>query len=190
MGGTTTIVYLVANNCGVDSAAVNITVNPLPLVYPIIGRDTVCPGDSVGLLEVTTGGIWSTMNGSIATISGDNYAVGLANGVDTIYYSVTNSCGTVTQAFGLSVSCPADIQVPVVPAAKEITIYPNPTRDQFSIQGVDAALVQVVNIYGQTVSSVRNSNTISVSNLAEGIYFVTVFDGNGVVVAKERVVKM
>ena len=190
LGGTATIVYVGANACGVDSATINITVNPQPIVYPIVGRDSVCPGDSVALLEVVTGGTWSTLNSSFATISATGNAVGIAAGIDTIYYSLSNSCGTTTQAFGLAVYCPSNVSVPVVPAQKEVSIYPNPTHEQFFVEGVDPALVQVVNMFGQIVSNVHNNATVSVSNLPEGVYFVTVFDEKGNVVVKQRLVKM
>ena len=55
-----------------------------------------CQGTSNFVGVDVTGGIWSTTNGSVAVLDSPGYevAVGLAPGVDTIVYTVTNSCGT------------------------------------------------------------------------------------------------
>jgi hypothetical protein len=63
---------------------------------------------------------------------------------------------------------------------KVISVYPNPAMEIVTIDGVEAAEVQVYNGLGQTVKTVQGSNEINVSGLPAGIYSirVTMNDGN------------
>lgn len=58
--------------------------------------------------------------------------------------------------------------------------YPNPAKEKVTIEGIEAAEVQVYNGLGQLVKRVRNSNEISVSDLPEGIYLLRITDSKGV----------
>ena len=63
---------------------------------------------------------------------------------------------------------------------KVISVYPNPAMEIVTVDGVEAAEVQVYNGLGQMVKTVQGSNEISVSGLPSGIYSirVTMNDGN------------
>jgi uncharacterized protein YjdB len=93
IAGTDTIMYTVANECGVDIASKVITVNPLPYAGHITGPPDVCLGSAITLSDLTTGGMWSSSNSAIATVSG-GMVTSVAAGMDTIKYSFINSCGT------------------------------------------------------------------------------------------------
>ena len=58
-------------------------------------------------------------------------------------------------------------------------VYPNPAKEKVTIEGIEAAEVQVYNALGQLVKSVRNSNEINVTGLAEGVYLVRIMDAEG-----------
>jgi Secretion system C-terminal sorting domain len=189
-GGTVTISYTVVNACGADSTNKSFTVNSLPMVYPIYGtQDSVCQGSVLGLIEFTTGGTWSSKFGTIATVDGSGNVTGVAAGVDTIFYSVTNSCGTVTQPYPVYVYCPAHVGTPSVTLNNKINIYPNPATDMINIEGVHPSSVQILNIYGQNVKNISNANSFSVKDLPQGIYYMTVFDQNGQPVCRQSLVK-
>jgi len=189
-GGSTTIVYIVASPCGVDSATLNVTVNPLPLVYPILGNDSVCMGGTISLNEITMGGVWSSQNNSIATVDASGTVYGVASGTDSIYCNVTNSCGTTTMAVKIAVYCPSNVSVPAISAARAITIYPNPTTDYIYVEGIEPSVIQVTNIYGQMVRNSNNSNSVSLNNLPGGVYYITIIDKTGNIAAKQNVAKM
>jgi hypothetical protein len=188
-GGATSIVYIVANPCGIDSATFNVTVNPLPLIYPILGNDSVCAGSTASLNEITTGGTWSSQNNAIATVDASGNVYGVASGVDSIYYSAANGCGTTTIGMLMAIYCPADAAVPTVNSPTAITIYPNPTADMINVAGIEPSIIQVMNVYGQLVKNTRNTASVSLNNLPGGVYYLTVVDENGNVVAKQNVVK-
>ena len=63
---------------------------------------------------------------------------------------------------------------------KVISVYPNPAMEIVTIDGIEAAEVQVYNALGQLVKTVQGSNEINVSGLPAGIYSirVTMNDGN------------
>ncbi len=92
--GSTSIAYIITNSCGADTARANITVNPLPSAGTISGVTTVCATATTMLSSSVTGGVWSSVNATIATIGTTGSVTALAAGVDTIKYAFTNSCGT------------------------------------------------------------------------------------------------
>ncbi len=92
--GSDTIYYLVTNSCGTDIARYHITVNPLPVSGTISGADSVCRFATTTLTDGASGGVWSSSDTSIATISSFGVVSGVRVGATIISYSVTNSCGT------------------------------------------------------------------------------------------------
>ena len=61
----------------------------------------------------------------------------------------------------------------------QVTCYPNPATTTVTIDGLEAAEVQIYNAIGQLVETVRNSNEINVTGLAEGVYLVRILDAEG-----------
>ena len=62
---------------------------------------------------------------------------------------------------------------------KVISVYPNPAMEKVTIDGVEAAEVQVYNALGQMVKCVRGTNEIDVEGLAEGVYLLRITDAEG-----------
>jgi len=110
--GLDTISYIATTICGADTATKVITINPLPNAGSISGLSAVCIGSSITLSDPALSGTWTISNGT-ATISG-TVVTGVSAGLDTVSYSVTNSCGT-------------DI------AVKTITVNPNPAAPVISL---------------------------------------------------------
>jgi len=103
--GTDSIKYSVTNSCGTAVASKVVTINALPSAGTITGSVNVCVGSTIVLTTTGTGGTWSATNGH-ATVSGGSVA-GVSAGVDTIKYTVTNSCGTATATFSITVNAVA-----------------------------------------------------------------------------------
>ena len=61
----------------------------------------------------------------------------------------------------------------------QVEVYPNPARAKVTIEGLEAAKVQVYNALGQLVKTVQCSNEINVSGLAEGVYLLRITDAEG-----------
>lgn len=58
-------------------------------------------------------------------------------------------------------------------------VYPNPAKDKVTIDGIEAAEVEIFNNLGQMVKTIHGSNEINVSGLAEGVYLLRMVAANG-----------
>jgi len=105
--GSDNISYTVTNACGTISTDVPITINPGPDDGTITGLDSVCTGSIVLMFDAAGGGAWSISNAN-ATISGGGLVTGVTTGLDTVSYSVTNSCGTASATHIIYVKPAAD----------------------------------------------------------------------------------
>ncbi|HEY5408706.1 MAG TPA: putative Ig domain-containing protein [Ginsengibacter sp.] len=96
--GTVTILYTTAQDASgcTNSVSTIVTVNALPVVAAIGGLSDVCVGSTIPLTDGTSGGTWSTGDGTIATVDGSGNVTGVANGTVTISYGVTNGNGCTT----------------------------------------------------------------------------------------------
>jgi hypothetical protein len=68
----------------------------IPSAGTITGANAVCVGSSIAFTSSVSGGVWSNVFHSIDTITAAGIDTGRSAGMDTIKYSVTNTCGTTT----------------------------------------------------------------------------------------------
>ena len=113
--GTATINYSITNAYGCSSSANrNIVVDASPVVNTITATKTgVCVGATLTLTDATRGGVWSSSNTNIATVSTTGTVTGVTAGTDTIYYTVTNNITGCTASSSVQITVSA---VPVVAA--------------------------------------------------------------------------
>jgi uncharacterized protein YjdB len=102
--GTVTIRYAVTNSCGTNNTGVTFKVNATPNAGTIAGAGSVCEGSSISLTDAASGGVWSSSNTAIATVSTTGSVTGISPGADTIVYRVTNSCGTASATATVNVN--------------------------------------------------------------------------------------
>ena len=107
--GTDTTKYTATNMCGSNTVKKTVTINTPPVVAAISGTSALCAGLDSMLTETTTGGTWSSTNAA-ATISTGGMLAAIYGGTDTIKYTLSNSCGSVS-------------------SVKIITIHPLPAVD-------------------------------------------------------------
>lgn len=94
--GITTVSYT-QGGCTVTQSLVIDNSSPAP----IAGTLTSCVGGSQSLYDITTGGVWSTSNPALATVSSTGLVTGVGNGTAIITYNT--GCGTAaTQSFTVS----------------------------------------------------------------------------------------
>lgn len=101
--GTDSIKYTVTSTFGCSSmVGVLFTINPLPSAATISGLSVVCPSSTVTLTPSITGGTWGATNTN-TTVSG-GVVTGATLGVDTIIYTISNSCGSASSFFTVTVT--------------------------------------------------------------------------------------
>ncbi len=86
--GTTTISYTL----GSCAATQNVTVNTQP--GAILGTLTVCQTFTTLLSDSPAGGVWSSVTGSVATITAGGLVMGAAAGTSTISYTIGTCAAT------------------------------------------------------------------------------------------------
>jgi len=86
---------LIATNAdGADTSnTARLTVLRQPWAGTIWGPTQVCEGSFISLSDSTTGGVWSSLNPTIATVNATGRVTGVNNGNATIRYTYTNTCG-------------------------------------------------------------------------------------------------
>jgi len=87
--GTTVITYLLGTGC---FAQQEVIVNPLP--DAITGPAIVCVGSFITLSDMTSGGVWSITNTALGTVDVTGDITGIAQGNDTVIYTLTTGCLT------------------------------------------------------------------------------------------------
>ena len=91
--GIDTIRYRRVNTCNADTATYPVTIMTIPAAGTISGTLATTVGSSTTLTETNTGGTWSSILTSIATVDGSGDVQGISVGTDPILYTVSNSCG-------------------------------------------------------------------------------------------------
>ncbi len=145
--GTDTIRYTVTNVCGTFSTTKSVTIGPYLTAATISGPSVVCVGSTITVTDPAPGGVWSSSNTSVATVSSGGVVTGTGGGVDTILYTVTASCGSAV-------------------AQHPVTV--NPLPDAGGISGSATMCAGTIGIYTETVPggvwSLSNTTIATISS--------------------------
>ena len=104
--GVDTLSYEVTNGCGTAAAVTVVTINPLPVAASITGASGLCIGSVDTLTDATAGGEWYSSDPTTALVDTNGYVSASGEGTATIYYVVTNGCGTDTAHQAISIDIP------------------------------------------------------------------------------------
>ena len=87
-------------------ASVTVTVNAAPNAGTISGPGSVCSGASISLTDAGSvgAGVWSTTTPTNTTVDAAGNVTGLAAGTGTIKYTATNSCGSASTTYNVTVN--------------------------------------------------------------------------------------
>jgi endoglucanase len=112
--GTATIKYTV----GSAVATKIVTVNAAPSAGVISGTGIVNVGSTAPLYNTVTGGAWSSLTPTKATVNTSGVVTGVAAGTATIKYVVSNTCGSATATKVVTVNA---VTTPPTPGAGTIS---------------------------------------------------------------------
>ena len=195
-GGTTTIKYTVTSGSCSAVATKVITVNAIGAT-PSIGYapgNTVNPIASGGaglnfctnkvfsLAGTPSGGTWNS-TGAVSVTAGV-VTTTLVTGAFSLSYAAPGACSGSRTLTGSVIFCAAR-GVTSAKANNNFLVYPNPSKSSIHINLENVAVgtnVSIANLMGKQVKfqplSIGNNN-IDISNLAKGIYLVTVNTAEG-----------
>lgn len=187
--GIDTIRYTVTAACGSVAAVKVITVSSAPSAGAIDGPASICPGETITLMDAAPGGSWGSSNSAIAMVNSSGVVTGVAAGIATINYTVSGACGNATAAHGVTVlpASECNTGVNAVTGQGDIRVLPNPNNGSFSVKGAvgtadEQVSMEVTDMLGQTVykTQVKAANgiideQIRLSNsLANGVYMLNI----------------
>ncbi len=179
---------IAVNDCGnaPDTATFYISVAPLPNagviknIEGISGVDTVCIGDTLVLTDSVTGGIWGVYH-SKATVSATGIVTGVTPGIDTVSYTVADTCGTAVARHKILVKdCHVSINDPGFAHGVGFSVFPNPNDGTFTVTlptaGTGSTHIVVTNMVGEKVQEVATTGNSAQLKLdvPSGMYFVNV----------------
>jgi uncharacterized protein YjdB len=171
--GTVSITYTItAGSCSASAMSVE-TVNPVPVVNPVVGLNSVCAGFTIVLTDFTTGGSWTSSDTTIATVDASGTVTGVALGGAAIYYTVTNSFGCSSAAFDNVTVGAAITGVSVLPGG-DVTLCGG-TPINLVVSTTDTALTYQWTMNGVDIAGATNSSYITDTT---GLFNVTINNGS------------
>lgn len=191
--GTYQIQYTVTDTNGcTDSAWKRIDIREAPEINNLLGPTMVQPGNTYTYAINATNGsqyFWSASNGIISSVT-NNLATILwpSAGTGEIQVIESNYFGCLdTGKFFISIG--VQISTNDAYSENEITLFPNPAKDEISIEynqlNTEQINIKLFSVTGQLIlektsefTASKNIEKIDVSNLTTGIYIVTLTNGN------------
>ncbi len=114
LGGSSSVIYyngpFSSEGCRTQTRMTMSILN-VPSLPTLSGSPTVCPGSSTTLSASIGGGSWVSSNTSIATVTSGGSVTGVAAGVATISYTLSNMCGSTTTNRSISISSPTTLGI-------------------------------------------------------------------------------
>ncbi len=141
--------------------------------------------------ETVPGGTWGVTNTSIAGVSTGGAAYAILPGLDTITYTLSNTCGTSVTKFPVNTTpCLTNVNI-LNTAGMNIEVYPNPNNGTFTFKAAslndEQITVSLTNLSGAQLrqfTTTTNKTTDLKTTLPAGMYFLTVRSKQGSAVVK------
>ncbi len=143
---------------------------------PVVNHNTIAPGANV-ISQYDVNISANTPNNTVINFN----------------HQATDGTVSCTDAFSITVVAnPTSIAENGI---STVTIYPNPTSSNITIdlgEGIDATNINLYNTFGQLISSksVQGSSTeMNLETLANGLYFIRIYNGNQLVTTSKVIKK-
>jgi hypothetical protein len=177
------------DGCTSDANTVNLTINPLPLITLNTYHASIDSGEAVTLIAYNASQYsWSPPAGLSSTVG----PIVTASPANTTTYVVT---GTNSQGCQDTASCIVEvgyIHVDENSVSQYLSVYPNPTdgtltikyrsasQDKITSKLLDLLSQPLIIRQAETISGVIEE-TIDLSSFADGMYYLQIETGKGVI---------
>ncbi len=152
-----------------------LVLTPTPEVTISGGDVTIRAGETVRLTATGSDSyVWS---------SGETSAIIDVYPTETTTYTVTGYNGNCASTASTTVTVEGTIGINTVMATNSARLYPNPAQSTLTIDGANISHICIIDITGRKLIAKNvegNSNTVDISSLANGMYFLQASynDGN------------
>lgn len=171
-----------------SSAAVQVTVNPLPTIDASVSGDEICAGDQLTLQG--SGGVSYQWSGDSPSVLLQGQTVNtFPMGSVASFTVVGTDLKGCTNTDMISVSIKECVGINEFSTLNGLSVYPNPVSNELNIEMNERSnsSIQITDVTGRVITS-ENSNlnkvAVNMNNLAAGVYYVRVQNTNGVSVVK------
>lgn len=122
--------------------------------------------------------IWSVSNKSIATVNDTGLVTAIKDGTVTVTASSIEYGSKVKGTISITISNQVSIKSTAI---ADFSISPNPVSNELRLSNSELIeKVEISNLMGQKIKTVQKTQTtIDVSELQQGIYFLSIFDKTG-----------
>jgi len=160
------------------------TTDVLPPPNPVISYDT-----AAGLLFVGSFSTfqWFMNDTTIVGATTNNLPYGTP-GSYTVLVSDTNGCYDTSLPFIILVD--TNVYVNPITSGKDVRIYPNPATSVLNIDAPVKVWVTIATLEGKIIIDRKEAISVNVSDLADGMYMIMVYDENNNLMKTEKFVKM
>jgi len=128
--------------------------------------------------------VWLRNGVAISGANGENY-VPTQNGNYTVTVTDVSGCSGTSSEYtvtGVKV-------VNVSPKASEISIYPNPATSVVNVSAPFNVNISVLSVEGKLILQKTDTKSIDISQLANGMYMINIYDDTNSLLMTERLVK-
>lgn len=155
LAGVVGITYTIPSGCFLIH---DMTVNPSPVVAPIVGLTSLCEDATTTLTNATPGGAWSSDDATVASIDASGIVTGNGGGSATISYTVPGALGcstTVTSPMNVT----AKPLVGIMPAGSFVTMCGgNPAN---LVGTIDGTVTYQWSMGGSPIAGATNHNYVA-----------------------------
>jgi hypothetical protein len=171
--GNEFINYSLTNTCGTAIATRPVSVHPVPDV-PTITVDQ-------GMLHATIGYASYQWRVNGVDIPGANADSFFANTAGVFEVTVANTFGCVAASMPLDYAgC----------GPEDLELFPNPVTGALTIIWCRKVTARISTIDGREVGRVSDADKLVMRNLPAGMYLLSVYDNNGILVKTSKIVKL
>jgi uncharacterized protein YjdB len=179
--GIFTCVVSVPSSCSISSSSVSVIENPLP--NPLITFDgtTFHTQNFFVTYQWFKGlaAIYGAIDSTTAAIGNDDYKVEVTD---------TNGCQSFSDVYRLSGWSAQHTGVKNVTGA-DVRIYPNPAQTVVHVEAPADVRAIISAIDGRKLIEQPAAKDIDITELANGIYMITIYDANGLLLKTEKLMK-
>ncbi len=171
------------STCQVTLPGVNVIASPMP----VIALDTAAPLLYTGSFSAYQ---WFKDGSPITGATSGIIAYGNIPGTYRVLVTDGNGCSDTSAVYIVPGDTTIGTAVGNIISAKDIKVYPNPVSSVLHIDAPAKVFVTILSADGKVYINHQEAISINVSDLADGMYLIQVYDENNTLVKTDKFVKI